>query len=162
MTVDDGELVMIAHKANQSDWWALTWPKLEDFYLEASGRFGECAERDRYGVIVRSPSDATRGYLFALACDGRYAFWIMDTEEMKRTVLIDWTASPYIASGEGGANRLGLKAEGERFTLYANGNLLAEVSDNTLDGPNFGVFVGAARTEGFKVALDELAYWELP
>jgi hypothetical protein len=162
MEIEEGRLVMNAFKANQTDWWALTWPEVDDFYLETTGTFGECAERDRYGVIVRSPSDATQGYLFALSCDGRYAFWIMDTEVPKRTILLDWTASPHIRSGEGSQNRLGVWVEGNRFRLYANGELLDETSDDTLDGEHFGVFIGATRTEGFTVELDEIAYWDLP
>ncbi len=162
MTVEDGKLIVTAHQADRKDWWALTWPEVDDFYLEATGVFGECAERDRYGLIVRAPREANSGYLFALACDGRFSFWFLDTVTPRRITLVDWTASSSIQAGAGGRNRIGIKVEGDHFSLYANGNLLAEAEDDTQDAPYFGVFAGAARTADFTVELEEIAAWNLP
>lgn len=162
MKVEEGQMVMTAFKANSLDWWALTWLRPTNYYLEAVGRFGACAELDRFGVIVRAPATATRGYLFGLSCDGKYSLWIMDTSIPRKTVLVDWTSSPNIQSGEGGVNRLGLMIQNDLFSLYANGNLLIEVKDSTLSDEYFGLFVGAASTPGFTSFVDEISYWELP
>jgi hypothetical protein len=162
MAVEGGKLTMTAHQADRKDWWVLTWPEVDDFYLEATGVFGDCAERDRYGLIVRAPREADRGYLFALACDGRFSFWFLDTTTPQRITLIDWTASSFIQAGAGSRNRIGIKVEGSHFSLYANGSLLAEAEDDTQNGPYFGIFTGAARTVDFTVELEEIAAWNLP
>jgi len=162
MKVEEGQMVMTAFKANSLDWWALTWPRVTNYYLEAVGKFGACAELDRYGVIVRAPASASRGYLFGFSCDGKYSLWIMDTSVPRKTVLVPWTSSPYIQSGEGGVNRLGLMIQNDLFSLYANGNLLGEIKDSTFSSEYFGLFVGAATTPGFTSFIDEISYWELP
>jgi hypothetical protein len=162
MAVETGKLTMTAHVASALDWWALTWPKIANFYIEVSGTFGNCGKMDRFGVIVRAPAEANRGYLYALSCDGRYSLWIMDTTIPKRTVLINWTPNARIHSGSGQTNRLGLMVKDDVFSLFANGYPLDETSDSTFNNDFFGLFVGAASTIDFNVYIDEVAYWELP
>jgi len=58
---------------------------------------------------------------------------------------------------------MGLLADGDRLTLYANGVRLAEIEDDTFDEEgNFGIFVGARQSDDFTIRVDEIAYWENP
>ena len=157
--VRDNQMVMVSYNANYWNWWALTPPTIEVFYLEAEGASGACAGRDRWGLFFRAP-DYTRGYLFGLSCDGRYALWIFDGA--REVYLVEWTDSPHILEGADQTNRIGVKADGNRLSLYANGHFLTDVRDDSFAAGRFGLFVGAAATPGYTVKVDEVVYWLNP
>jgi hypothetical protein len=146
-----------------TDGWRLTWPVVDDFYLEMTVAAGTCTGSDHYGLMVRVPdrSAADRGYLVGLTCDGRYSLRAWDSETM--TSLVASTASDAIHSGSEQENRLGLWAQGERLGLYANGSLLTQIEDDTFtEEGSFGIWVGARQTENFTIHVDEIAYWDNP
>lgn len=148
-----------------TDGWRLSWPTVQDFYLEMTVRTGDCSGNDRYGLMLRVPdlSAADRGYLAAFTCDGRYSLraWNGETETM--TSLIGPTASVAIVAGSQQENRIGIWAEGEQLALYANGTLLSQVQDDLFTGAgSFGIFVGARQTEEFTIYVDQIAYWDSP
>jgi hypothetical protein len=157
--VRDNQMVMVSYNANFVNWWLLTPPTIEVFYLEAEGASGACAGRDRWGLFFRAP-DYTRGYLFGLSCDGRYALWIFDGA--REVYLVEWTDSPHIQKGADQTNRIGVKADGNRLSLYANGHFLTDVRDDSFAAGRFGLFVGAATTPGYTVKVDQVAYWLNP
>ncbi|MBI4926938.1 MAG: hypothetical protein HY835_04175 [Anaerolineae bacterium] len=150
--------------------WRLANPEGTDFgslYLEATFRTGTCASADQYGLIVRVPvlKEADRGYLFGFSCDGRYGLrkWDgKDGEKGKMTRLIDWKASDAIQKGSNATNRMGIMMVGSRLILYANGQLLGEVSDSTWTSGTFGAYIGALNTDNFSVQIDEMSYWKNP
>ena len=158
------ELVMTAFNAEQWDGFMLSWPMVEDFYIETSGEFQKCSGQDRWGLVVRSVKNDEGiygGYLFGVSCDGRYSLRSWDGSKFTR--LVDWTESEALNAGANKTNVLGLLADGDDLTLYANGEILAEVDDDTHSGPGrFGLFIGSAETLDFKVRVSEIAVWELP
>jgi len=159
--VEDGELLFTG--LTSMDGWRLTWPEIEDFYLEAEMNSGDCEGNDHYGLIFRVPDRhaADEGYLFGLTCDGRYWLRLWDGESM--TSLVPLTANTIILAGPGKDNRLGVWADGEQLVLYANGQKLEEVEDDALNEKGgFGLFVGARKSESLTVNVDEMAYWNLP
>jgi hypothetical protein len=160
--IEDDELTMTAFNADYWNGWMLTWPVITDFYLEANATSGECAGLDAYGILARvSRTDqGHKGYLFGFSCDGHFSLRTWDGESY--TMLTEWTSSTHIISGANQTNRIGIWAEGDRLKLYANGNLLAEVTDSVYEKGMFGVFVGAVETAGFQVTVEEIAYWNLP
>lgn len=154
------ELVLTAKKANSFDVWSMSYPVLEDFYLEITGTSGDmCSGKDRYGPIVRAP-DNNQGYLYQISCDGMFTLRKWDGVEY--TDLISWTPSQYIVPGPNQANRVGIMAEGANLSIYANGFLLGEAVDETYDRGTFGISIAAADTPGFTVTVTEVLYWELP
>jgi Domain of Unknown Function (DUF1080) len=156
--VRDDVLVMIAFGAEDRDSWMLTVPEPENYYLEVTAAPQECNGLDRYGVIFRT--DATEGYLFGFSCDGQFSLRQWDGENFND--LVDWTPSEAIQPGAGQTNRMGLMVDGDQFTLFANGEQLAEASDDTYLEGGFGLFVASDETEDFRVQVSEAAYWELP
>ncbi len=76
--------------------------------------------------------------------------------------MIGLTTGAGIVTGSNQANRLGVRAEGDRISLYANGNLLAEITDSTFSEGNFGAFIAANETPGFTVWMEEISLWNLP
>jgi hypothetical protein len=160
MQIANGLLLMTALYADKWDSWMLTKQSPTNFYLELSAYPAvECGYLDRYGVMLRAP-DSNQGYLFGFSCDGQYSFRIWNGE--KFYYPIPWDTSSHILKGPGKTNHLGIMAEGNLFSLYANGKLLTAIKDDTYTDGQIGVFVGAVKTAGFTASFDEIAYWELP
>lgn len=157
--IRDGQLVFSVPEADDSDWWRLSAPKLADFYLEGTATIGPCTGLDRYGLVVRAPS-LSRGYLFGFSCDGHYSLRKWDGSHF--TSLQDWTGGSQILAGPGQTNRFGFMAKGNTFSMYANGNLLGQLQDNSYPDGRFGLFIASVHTPGFSVAFSQLDYWTLP
>jgi hypothetical protein len=144
------------------DGWRLTYPVIQDFYLEMILKSGVCSGADHYGMIVRIP-DAQKpdnGYLYGISCDGKYAFRMWNGQNMDN--LVDWTASPVIITGSNQVNRIGLMAKNNQFDMYINGVLVASIKDNHFTKGSFGVFVGSRITPKLSVWVDQISYWENP
>lgn len=160
MYIMDDQLFMKAFNPDRFDSWALTWPKITNFYIEMTAKTETCSGLDHYGLMLRAKQDATTGYLFGLSCDGQFSFRKWDGT--RYTKFVDWTKNSAIIKGSNKTNRLGIKAEGNHFTLYANGEELTDLRDNSYNSGFFGVFIGAAETVNFTTAVSEMDYWELP
>ncbi len=156
--VPDEVLIMTAFDAIGRDSWMLTWPEPENYYLEVVAIPETCEGLDRYGIIFRTDADV--GYLYGFSCDGQYSLrrWNGDTFKM----LVEWTSSPYILPGADQMNSMGLMVDDDEFSLYANGYLLEEVSDDSYPDGGIGLFVASDETDEFKVQVSEVTYWELP
>jgi hypothetical protein len=159
----DSKFWMNSKVAPSATCWEVTWPKIQDFYLETtSNTVGECGGGDRYGLFFRGP-DTTQGYLFGLTCDGRYGMARWDPDDTKWDFFVDFKTSEYINEGPDQTNRFGVMANGSQFGLYINGNLVETVEEETYLEPGLiGYFIGASETEGFQVSYDELVYWNEP
>lgn len=146
------------------DWsgaeWLLTYPMGKDFYLEVTAQTPlRCEGTDRYGLVFRA-ADTKSGYFFTVACDGTFRFYVWDGSH--RTDLIKWRSESAINAGPSQINRLGVKAEGEKITLFINGFPVGEVEDDTyLNAGRFGFVIASAKTANFIVAFDELYYWNI-
>lgn len=160
--IKNNELNMTAFNPDYWEGWMLTWPVIEDNYLEMTATFRTCAGKDRFGMVSRATkvSEEYEGYFFGITCDGRYSLRIWSGD--KFTTLVDWTESDFINSGPNAGNRIGLLAKGDRLAMYANGNLLQEIQNNSFSSGKFGVFIGAASSTNFKVRVDEIVEWDLP
>lgn len=158
--VENGRMVMTGRKANGWHGWRLTSPAAQDYYLEALMHTRDCTGSDEYGLVVRAPDfDSGKGYYYGITCDGRYTFgrWINDGV----ADVIDLTQHAAINAGGNQDNRIGIKASGGRFTLYANGKMLQEIQDNSFtEAGYFGVWIAANRTAGLTVEVDEMARWD--
>jgi hypothetical protein len=160
--VDSDQMEMTAFNSDSWDSWIISWPNLEDFYIEMTATPENCSGLDRYGMMLRAEQSAKGyiGYLFGISCDGRYSLRRWDGD--KFITSIEWTASDHILAGSDQANRIGLLAEGDRLGLYANGRLLEEIEDDSHSEGRIGLFVGSVNTEDFTVQVDEVAFWEIP
>ena len=160
--IDDDQLVMTAFDPENWDGWTVSWPEIKNFYLEMTTNTGDCSGMDRYGLVARATKtgDGYETYAFGFTCDGRYSLRKWDGE--RYVTVFDWAAGESINEGSNQANRMGLLADGERLSLYANGHKLVTIQDDSYEQGKFGVFVGSANTPDFTVLVDEIAYWELP
>ncbi len=159
---EDGYLKLTALK-NVSG-WRVSWPVVEDFYLEATLKTPECEGSDHYGLMFRVPADsgANKGYLFAITCDGRYSLRRWDGTAQVMHFPISWTAHEAILKGENATNKLGVMARGAGLALYINGEKVNEVTDSTHLEGKFGIIVGGGNVDNLTVWVDQIQYWELP
>jgi LysM repeat protein len=158
----DGAMELTAN--THADGWRITWPRVENYYLEMIVRTGDlCVGGNRYGLFVNLPLDRSAphtGHQFGVTCSGHYFLRAWHT--LRGDWLIRPTRHTAILTGPDQTNRLGIMVEGERMTLFINGQRIAEVTDTRYASRGrFGVFVGAPETGEFTVYIDEIAYWNL-
>jgi hypothetical protein len=140
--------------------WEVSALKVKNFYLQTLVTMPEaCQSSDRFGMLFRAP-DVDQGYLVGITCDGRFFLNKWDGEKTK--VLVSPGMNPAIVVGGGQVNRIGVKAEGSTYSLYANGILLGTATDNQyLEEGWFGYFVASEAKEPFTVKFDDLSVWKL-
>lgn len=161
-TVKDSQLEMTAFDPNKYNGWMFTWPVVSDFYMEMTTETEDCSGLDQHGLMLRAtkPPPEYISYLYGISCDGQYSLRRWNGE--KYVILVDWTSSDHINAGSDQTNRIGFLADGTRLVMYANGELLQEVDDDTHLSGRFGVFVGSANTPDFTTQVDEIAQWNIP
>ncbi len=99
------------------------------------------------------------GYIVGISCDGMFRVYRLDNGEF--VGINNWTQSEKINSGPGQTNRLGVKADGPRFSVYVNGEILAEFQDYKYTIGLLGLMIRSENTENFKISIDEIGYWKL-
>ncbi len=158
--ITGGQFVMTAKGMPQSSCWEVSWPQLDNFYIETSQIMPQtCDPQDRFGLLFRAP-DTNRGYLYGFSCAGDYSLTVWDGQTT--TTLVQPTQSAAILNTPGAMNRMGLLAFGEDISLYVNGVYLETLQDYTfLDAGKIGYFVRAATENPFTVSYDQLRVWVL-
>jgi hypothetical protein len=159
--VADGKLTMTAFNADHRDGWMMPG-QVTDGYIEFTAEPGTCSGLDQYGIVARmvGSDNGYIGYLFGFSCDGRYSLRTWDGSVM--TSLVGWTTSSDIVAGSNEENRMGIKLDGTKISMYANGKLLKEINSDAYTEGWYGVFIGASSTPDFTVTGSEYSVWELP
>lgn len=158
--VESGSLVLTSRYATGFRGWRTGGTRLQDAYIEALTRTGECSGLDTYGLMFRSP-DFVKGYWFQITCDGNWAFGYWDGSQYVN-LAEGSNVSDAIRTGSNQTNRLGVMAVGDRYTLYVNGVKIREIQDTTFTSPgSYGMMIAARSTPNFTVYADEFAYWTL-
>ncbi len=76
-------------------------------------------------------------------------------------VLADWTESGAIETADRAVNRLGLLAEGDQIALYANGELLTVVDDDSHDRGDIALAVLTYDDGNVEAQFDNVAIWDV-
>ena len=157
--MSDGAMVLSAYSPNGWRGWRLTDRGMSNFYMEGSFTTLDCAGKDQYGLVFRSPDYATgEGFYFGVTCDGRYSLLLYDGTQYQ--TLIALTSSDKINQGSNQTNRLGVLAEGSSISLFVNGVRIDGTTNSTYEtATKVGVFIQALSTPGFTVNLDQLTMW---
>lgn len=133
------------------------YSSFRDFGVEIEAQ-PEDKERLVYGIYFRERSINGRrnSYAFGVTPSGRYYLNKMINGEVVHPYLIDIALSPYINKGAA-KNRLGVLAEGNKLSLYINGNLVRTVTDDSLQYGYTGLLV--LPTEQGKVDLNRMTVY---
>lgn len=158
--ISGGRYKITANGTQGHTCWEVSWPMLENFYLESEVKMPDkCDPQDYFGMLFRAP-DNDRGYLYGLNCAGQYAMAVWNGRSM--TLLAGPTNSVSINDKPNETNRFGVVASGSNYYLYANGEFLQQVQDTRfLEPGKIGYFVRAATTNSFTAEFDNLNIWIL-
>lgn len=127
-------------------WWAYPdMDPLDNFFAEIEVTQNEGGLNGELGLVFRLSDD--QYYLYEVSGGEYFSLWRSDPDGWSE--LFAWTASSAIKST--GKNKLGVLAQDDRFYLFINDQLVAEVEDNQLAAGVVGVAIGLdeADTEGF-------------
>jgi hypothetical protein len=134
--------------------WATAGRSYEQAEIETTAE--SSGEIDNhFGVLCRY--NKGQGYYFAISGDGYYGIFLQEDEET--LVPLHGQAmlrSPVIYT-DGSPNRLLATCEGDDLTLYANGEQIAHVEDDTLKRGDVGLAVGTSARGGTTVWFDDFA-----
>ncbi len=160
----DGELYVTGKRPEFSTWW-FSSHFLNDAYMQLTFNNQDCSGDDAYGMILRGPahlSGPAYGYVVAFTCDGSITvFRLDDPSPFDIEVLENDDDIAAINTGPGEQNVLGVRAEGDKFVVYANGIQVAEFEDDHFSKGRFGVFVRSSGSGGYIFRVTNLAYWVL-
>jgi hypothetical protein len=152
-----------------------------DFYADVLVFNGEqCVADDSAGLIFRAEQAYDMVFMFAVTCDGRYYLGASGMAGPEG-IVCTWTdtlgmpgpcpddvsePSDLIGAGPGAVNRLGIMAQGTRFSFYINGHQVDECSNPWtglwFDEGLFGLFLGTGQANDSSVSFDDFSLWKSP
>ena len=159
---EDGRLRATDFLTDKYLWWSTTIPDVDagELYVEVTAEVGECSGKDAIGLAVRvEPENRDSGYTLEFSCDGSSRIRKLFTGTVQN--LVEWTPSDSILSGANTTNVLGFLARGTTLTVFANGEVLDSIEDNSFFKGNFGLFSDAASTPGLTAYFDDFKLWYL-
>lgn len=161
--VENGAMVFKSLALNGGYRWRLVPRNTKNQYLEGVFKTISCSGSDEYGLVLRAPTlDNGIGYYFAVSCDGFYSFIRWDGFGYEKRTLLNWTAESKLLTGENQVNRLGVMAKNNIFSLYINGHLVKELTDNSIPEQGYiGAYVSAINDPGFTINVEEIKLWTL-
>ncbi len=108
---------------------------------------------DHFGLLCRYADEAF--YYFAISSDGYYAIFRKEPD----VALLPLTGRAMVRSTairtDGTENRLMASCQGSTLSLYANGQLLAQVEDDTLENGDVGMAAGTVSKGGTSIWFDD-------
>jgi len=158
ITLSNGQLSITLQ---QSDHFAVVYNitrRTNAFLAQVTASSAACAYRDRYGLLFRL-QDGNNYYRFEVDCDRRYRVARIVSGELMP--LCDWTRSDFIHRGDEAPNVLAVRAVGEYLSIFANGQFLREVKDDTFADGALGLFAGSGASSTYTATFDDLRVWEI-
>jgi tRNA A-37 threonylcarbamoyl transferase component Bud32 len=124
--------------------------------VDATQILGPANDNNYYGTGCRLQSDGG-GYVFIISGQGYYAIY-KEGGEAEGEFLVDWTESDAINQGDA-TNHLRAICDGTRLAIVVNGELLAEVEDDTYTTGDLFLVASTLEDEPTEVHFDDfLAY----
>lgn len=133
-------------------------PMFDDAGIQIEGQLAS-GDYAQYGIALRV-NDAegnVSGYLYGITTDGLYYLAQMVDNAWIQPLLVPYTASPDIKTGNS-KNRLSVLVEGDTLRLYINGTLVRIVTDPSISGKGHaGVFVYSGNHDNAQAAFSRIA-----
>ena len=135
--------------------WANPGKIFSDTRIKTDAELVEGAMDSEYGIICRY-KDVNNFYVGMISADGFYAI-IKNKNGKFELVGMDYMQdSPVINQGTA-ANKLQFDCIGDTLSLYANGEILAEVKDSEFSNGDVGLIASTYDNPGAKVLFDNFA-----
>jgi pSer/pThr/pTyr-binding forkhead associated (FHA) protein len=136
--------------------WGLANRDVADFELQVEVRREDGVESNSYGLLFRF-QDRDNFYRFDVSGDGY--FLLSKFVDGEWETLVDWTEAPNLNTELGVDNILKVSAFGPDITVWANGQPLATVQDDSLPHGNFGFFASTFSEPYIWISYDNLKMW---
>lgn len=146
----DGTYSVTAKKPN-----LIVWQKIKGDYGNSSISLDTTINgpKDSAAGLIFHYQDDKNFYLFTITGDGRYGLDMYKDDKL--TTLIDWTESSAIKAA-GDLNALRVETVGDKIRLYANDELLDEISDGTFRRGKAAIAVNTFEDPKLTVIFDNL------
>jgi hypothetical protein len=155
---DDGYLIY--NNLLNAAIWSLGYLGLDDVGLEVDITRLKGPEDGYSGVFCRHNNDGDDYYALVIADNGFYGILKMENGE-KEFIEYGIDENGIIIQGEGETNRVKGLCLGESIVLFANGEELLEVTDNTHISGGVGVIAGNQLTGiGLEILFDNFVIVE--
>ena len=139
--------------------WGLANRLAKDFEVEVEATREDGDVANTYGLIFRYV-DHDNYYRFDVSSDGYYL--LSKFQDGEWHTLADWAPSEAINQGQTAVNALKVSANGPEITLFANGQELTHVNDDSFQEGNFGFFASTFDDPHIWVSFDDLKLWAPP
>jgi len=148
---EDGEYLIEVLESDLAA-WATSGDRWADVAVEVDARQVSGPDDNLYGLLCRY-QDRDNFYEFDISGDGYYAIYVKRAGEFK--TLVPWTATSAIRQGES-SNHLAVTCQTNRLAMSVNGELVAEVFDETLSEGEVAMIAGTFDEPGVVIAFDNL------
>ncbi len=127
--------------------WSIREQQINDVGIEVSGTRLAGPDDGYFGVVCRFTDDGENYYALVIGDDGFYGIALMEDGEYD---FLDsgMDEQGIIHPGEGETNRVRGVCNGSHLSLYANGQLVLDLWDETLESGIIGLAVGNKRSAG--------------
>jgi hypothetical protein len=127
--------------------WSIREQEYSSVGLEVDGTRIEGPQDSYFGLVCNFSDDGDNYYALVIGDDGFYGLGLMDGGEYEFLETgID--ENDVINRGQGETNRIRGVCNGGHFLIYANGELLLDTWDDTLEKGIVGLVVGNKKTDG--------------
>jgi hypothetical protein len=137
--------------------WSVRNQELSDVRLEVDAVQTAGSDSGYFGLVCRHLSGEDY-YTFAIGGDGFYGIGLVEDGEKLRW-LQEGAAPAGLIQPAGAVNRIQADCIGSTLALYANGQKLAEVSDETFDAGDTGLLAATRKESGTAVLFSNYAIY---
>ena len=159
LTIEEGRY-QIDHRAGGSSsfTWGAGGEDYQDVLVEVNTEQLSTEDDNLYGVACRlaENSDGSQnGYALLISGDGHYGIATIKNDTLN--FLLEWHQSDAIQQGQA-TNTIRAVCVENYLAIYANGEFLGDVTDNTYLRPGqVGLVAGVTRDSAVRITFDDLA-----
>ncbi|MEM7333445.1 MAG: family 16 glycoside hydrolase [Chloroflexota bacterium] len=153
--VIDEQLIIEVNAPQTIQFSTLTEPQFTNFIIETDARQLLGDPSGSFGILFRMQGP-NQFYRFEITGEGNYILERRNADSSWTRYVDDWSNSEAINKGINATNRLRVEAIDRNIAVYANGVLLAQVSDNLYPSGSIALDAGTFISSELKVAFDNV------
>lgn len=138
-TISSGKLRWEAAAIQGMVWWSIPdMPALSDFYLSVLINQVDGPPDSLVGVPFRVTEDESSYYLFQVDSEGDFSVYQLENGDWQ--TLVAWQPAPSYRIGQ--QNELSVLGQGSQYHFLINGDIVAEMNDESLVSGTAGLAIG--------------------
>lgn len=155
----DDDMYVVENETDATLVWGVNRTEHDDVVIQVEIEQLSDGEDNGFGLMCRVDSDNLEdGYSFLVRPNGTYAIGIWDGLEYTSLLDNDFEVSSDI--DEDDSYTMTIVCVDEYLALYIDGELIAELEDDTYDEGYAGVAAVSFHEDGVEVAFDNMVIWE--